>query len=194
MPTKSKIAKYWLYQRVKHRSYDDLSNFEKKIVAQDIGEPSCWACGYHENGKYDFQALPNEDPKKALSRAFKTWNNASFLQRCHIVPKSKGGTDNSDNLLLLCKSCHQESPDVTNPTFMKRWVIKKKSHDCDLYIRIKEMLDDPRNKGLVEHIVSNKDDFYEYACQNGGAHFGIKMKNETKVCLLESFFEDTKKV
>lgn len=43
---------------------------------------TCWHCGYFE--------LPH-------------------LERCHIVPKHCGGSDDVSNLHLLCKRCHQVS-------------------------------------------------------------------------------------
>ena len=53
-----------------------------------------------------------------VSKATKTivskiWNNkcaccgnVDYLEFHHIIPKSKGGSDNSDNIILLCACCH----------------------------------------------------------------------------------------
>lgn len=52
-------------------------------------ERHCWRCGYERN-----------------------------LQRCHIIPDSLGGKDEPSNLVLLCKRCHAEGPNVTDPEIM----------------------------------------------------------------------------
>jgi len=46
----------------------------------DIGD-HCWACGYDDN-----------------------------LNICHIKPKMLGGDENPDNLVILCRDCHNEAP------------------------------------------------------------------------------------
>ncbi|PHM10742.1 HNH endonuclease [Nostoc sp. 'Peltigera malacea cyanobiont' DB3992] len=53
----------------------------------------CWRCGYQ-----------------------------SRLQRCHIVPHSRGGSETPSNLVLLCRRCHREAPNVTDPRFMWIWL------------------------------------------------------------------------
>lgn len=40
------------------------------------------------------------------------------LQRCHIIPRSLGGTEEPSNLVLLCAQCHSEAPNVNDPEFM----------------------------------------------------------------------------
>ncbi|MCL2094987.1 HNH endonuclease [Candidatus Saccharibacteria bacterium] len=44
------------------------------------------------------------------------------LQRCHIVPVSLGGKDEPANLVLLCKRCHEEGPNVTDVDIMWDWI------------------------------------------------------------------------
>ena len=46
----------------------------------------------------------------------------SRLQRCHIVPRSRGGTATVDNLVLLCRRCHREAPNVPDQRFMWIWL------------------------------------------------------------------------
>ncbi|MEH2168064.1 MAG: HNH endonuclease [Nostoc sp.] len=53
----------------------------------------CWRCGYQ-----------------------------SRLERCHIVPDSLGGLDAPSNLVLLCRRCHGEAPNVADPHFMWIWL------------------------------------------------------------------------
>ena len=44
------------------------------------------------------------------------------LQKCHIVPKSLGGSDEVTNLVGLCGYCHDEQPDVDDPRETWRWI------------------------------------------------------------------------
>jgi hypothetical protein len=52
------------------------------------------------------------------------------LQRCHIVPKSLGGPDAPENLVLLCRQCHAEAPNVADSEFMWTWL---KAHAVPFY-------------------------------------------------------------
>lgn len=51
--------------------------------------------------------------KSTKTKILKLWNQAcsicgnnDFLEFHHIVPKEKGGTDDYDNIILLCACCH----------------------------------------------------------------------------------------
>ena len=44
------------------------------------------------------------------------------LERCHIIPASLGGKDEPSNLVLLCKRCHLENPNVNDPEIMWDWL------------------------------------------------------------------------
>lgn len=44
------------------------------------------------------------------------------LQRCHIVPRALGGSEEPRNLVLLCGQCHAEAPNVADPDFMWKWL------------------------------------------------------------------------
>ena len=44
------------------------------------------------------------------------------LERCHIVPDSIGGKDEPSNLVLLCKRCHADGPNVDDPEIMWDWI------------------------------------------------------------------------
>lgn len=58
-------------------------------------ETRCWRCGYEGR-----------------------------LERCHIVPSALGGADEPHNLVLLCKRCHREAPNVADPRYMWIWLRK----------------------------------------------------------------------
>ncbi len=44
------------------------------------------------------------------------------LERAHIVPASLGGRDEPSNLVLLCRRCHLENPNVSDPEIMWDWI------------------------------------------------------------------------
>jgi ribosomal protein L37E len=64
----------------------------------------CWRCGY-----------------------------SSRLERCHIVPKSLGGSDDPSNLILMCKRCHKEAPNVKDKNFMWTWIENDHGKMYDTY-------------------------------------------------------------
>lgn len=52
------------------------------------------------------------------------------LHRCHIIPRALGGSNDPSNLVLLCKQCHEEAPNVVDPEFMWIWL---RAHAADFY-------------------------------------------------------------
>ena len=46
------------------------------------------------------------------------------LEKCHIIPKALGGSDQPSNLVLLCIRCHREAPNFPDPNFMWLWIKK----------------------------------------------------------------------
>lgn len=55
------------------------------------------------------------------------------LQRCHIIPDSQGGTDEPSNFVLLCKTCHAEGPNVSDPDIMWDWIAAYSTSIGNLY-------------------------------------------------------------
>lgn len=90
IPTKVQIFQHW-------RDWLDRNGF-------DWGEPSCWACGRWWGTKYDARSGSTGDIRRAWTRV--------PLQRCHIVPRSLGGSDDPENLFLMCRECHDQAPDT----------------------------------------------------------------------------------
>ena len=64
-------------------------------------ETHCWRCGCRKN-----------------------------LERCHIVSDALGGQDEPANIVLLCKRCHAEGPNVSDPEIMWDWI---KAYKVPLY-------------------------------------------------------------
>ena len=75
----------------------------------DWGEARCFACGLDSKAEF------SQDTKIA-----------KHLQKCHIIPKALGGSYEPDNIVLLCKHCHEESPDVADSTVLLKWIYKKR--------------------------------------------------------------------
>jgi hypothetical protein len=44
------------------------------------------------------------------------------IQRCHIVPKSLGGSNTADNFVLLCDYCHNLAPNINDDNQMWKWI------------------------------------------------------------------------
>jgi len=44
------------------------------------------------------------------------------FQKCHIVARQFGGSDDVSNIVPLCSSCHDEAPDVPDPQAMWDWI------------------------------------------------------------------------
>jgi HNH endonuclease len=52
------------------------------------------------------------------------------LQRCHIIPRALGGSEEPSNLVLLCGQCHAEAPNVADSAFIWTWL---REHAVSLY-------------------------------------------------------------
>ncbi|WP_338554628.1 HNH endonuclease signature motif containing protein [Paenibacillus sp. KS-LC4] len=64
----------------------------------------CWRCGYEKS-----------------------------LEKCHIIPDSLGGEDKPSNLVLLCKRCHLENPNIADPDIMWDWIRAYKTPFYDTF-------------------------------------------------------------
>lgn len=68
--------------------------------------------------------MGNEERPEDLAKA---WGGEG-LDRCHLIPRAKGGPDTPDNLVLLCSECHKEAPDCLDPNIMLRWIARRESY------------------------------------------------------------------
>lgn len=62
--------------------------------------------------------VPWEDAHRSCWRC----GDADSLQRCHLVPESRGGTTDPSNLVRLCLRCHREQPNVDDPAMTWAWL------------------------------------------------------------------------
>lgn len=95
------VAKREAQRRKKAQKWvlDSVSYWSGKVDESDIGcdwdsaDIRCWRCGYLRS-----------------------------CQRCHIVPRSLGGSDDVSNIIPLCADCHDEMPNVLDPLEVWRWI------------------------------------------------------------------------
>ena len=109
LPAKSEIFDYW------------KSRLSEHGIFIDWGEPGCWACGFHYGDKYDIR-----NSNAGRDAIFRCWDRIP-LQRCHIVPRSLGGSDSPDNLFLMCRECHDHAPNTPFPEIFFEWA-RAQSH------------------------------------------------------------------
>jgi hypothetical protein len=82
----------------------------------DKWQPYCWACDQIWHGIYD----------RKRGEYWKAWERAP-LQKCHIVPKSLGGSFEPSNFVLMCKECHDLAPNTNSPEIFFEW-LKNQNH------------------------------------------------------------------
>jgi hypothetical protein len=116
------------------------------------------------------------------------------LQRCHIIPKALGGSDSADNLILLCRNCHREAPDVNDSAFMLRWLeATMHCHEIRVFQEVleevfnvigREWLSNPSPEDFDEDkFVNNFKDVYK---TETSTHCGITSKSTSAYALIET--------
>ena len=102
MPSVATIVKYWRAQDAP--------------IAVDWNRAGeyCWRCARELNRGTSDKHSEDDDCR----------------HKSHIVPRALGGSDDASNLIVLCRWCHAQAPDVADPAFMWEW-LKKTSLGCD---------------------------------------------------------------
>jgi hypothetical protein len=110
------------------------------------------------------------------------------LERCHIVPRSLGGPDGAENLVLLCFQCHREAPNVTDRSFMWLWLRKHKAPFYDTYwtnrgIEEFEKLYKRKPFSSCSHEISNEriSELMREYMRKTSHHFGEEILNPSTV-------------
>jgi hypothetical protein len=113
--THSKIARYWMQWEIDNKQVPPFGDF-------DWGEPSCMACKYsNEEWEAKTEARKHKLNMENLDHVSWTWNDTT-LERCHIVPRYMGGSDDVENLVLMCGKCHAQHPDWAEPEKTFAWM------------------------------------------------------------------------
>lgn len=181
VPSKWKIAEYW-------NTSPRRTHFAPHLL---LDEPCCFTCGW-------FSERWSQTTPQA------SWQRAN-LERAHIIPRSLGGPGDASNLLLLCRPCHQESPDWIDPEQMARWVATREerpSREVETFVAwlaAAEKAPDFRDalasvaaeEGATERVFEVLQDLLGRA----GTHFGIGFSQGTRVAVLQTAADEiTKRV
>ncbi len=110
-PTHGQIVQYWIAA--------ERAGIPHPWGWFDWGEPGCFACGL-----YDPDAPAWDDAwKESDYRIRALWNaHHHYLDRCHVIPKCRGGSLDPSNFVLLCSECHRVSPEGDEPENLFRWM------------------------------------------------------------------------
>ncbi|MEW1922722.1 MULTISPECIES: HNH endonuclease [unclassified Streptomyces] len=172
VPSKWIIANFW----AESQKIDQFAPYLQ------LDEPCCFACGWF-----------SEYWKKATPQA--SWRRAT-LERAHIVPRSLGGSDDASNLLLLCRPCHEESPDWSDPEQMARWIAARDdrpSKEVETFVSwLAAAEKSPEFKEAVASIatVPGANDrvmeLLQKLLQQAGTHFGVGFSQGTREAVLRA--------
>jgi 5-methylcytosine-specific restriction endonuclease McrA len=108
MPTKGDIVNYWIKWETDKKQIPPWGDW-------DWGEPACMACTRWLEGW--------DDPETIRGK----WNSTKGLERCHVIPRYLGGTDDVSNLVLMCPKCHQNQPDDLDPEITYMYMRERSS-------------------------------------------------------------------
>ena len=173
---KSNKTKPWI-----KKSWDYHSQYISELdVAPDWGDwetdwNMCWCCG----------------------------QRTSHLQRCHIVPKSLGGTFEPHNIVPLCGACHDEAPDVIDKNIIFEWIKEQQNpmsglglgkywHLYDTLLEGATRLHDKYGKIDEEELKNLIKANYEKTSVHGGQtkSKGLYWKNSTREWIMKRSFKD----
>jgi hypothetical protein len=169
LPSKGEIMLYWKDWLMKN--------------CFDVGEPSCWACRRWWNTKYDVQ-----DSKASWDDLKKLWDKVAPLQRCHIIPRSLGGTDDASNLFLMCRECHDLAPDTNSREMFFKWVESQnwcKRWDAEIQENLQAFGVKKEDLPLINTIITSSE-FERWAKDKMGIHgnqkgYGLELKVSTLI-------------
>lgn len=88
---------------------------------------------YYRNNNIIDDALLNFDWCDANNVCWNCGKVTKYTQRCHIIGKQYQGNDTPSNYVLLCHTCHENSPDMNNKYIMWDWIKSNKNKIFQLY-------------------------------------------------------------
>lgn len=138
LPSISRIVRFW-YRWAKFfvnncdspRS-EGLPAFARDLFI-DLGEPFCFACRTRY-AEWEFLIVNNHEQARNLAELYNHWNLLP-LERAHIIPRSRGGSNRIRNFVLLCRDCHREAPDAIDSFVMLKWLQNRKPFLATKYFR-----------------------------------------------------------
>lgn len=152
---------------IKNKKNEIVEYWFKRVNESDLSVDAseaherCWRCGYKSN-----------------------------LECCHIIPRSLGGSDLPSNLVLLCKRCHIENPNVNDPEIMWDWIRAYRTPLYDTFWVIegfkeyefiygKSVIEEIIESNIFDEEIFNKQLKEEF--RNTSMHFGHSYLNRATV-------------
>ena len=115
-PSQQKIIQYyWDHRRGginHHDAYDTTVKPRHLFDLFDFEQPRCMACRCKGPRS---EVYEGDSGIKGVMKHWGKNNGGGFLERAHIIPKSRGGSDDPSNFVLLCSQCHHENPNYGGP-------------------------------------------------------------------------------
>jgi hypothetical protein len=90
-------------------SITSIVSYWNKEYSDDLNSSFCWGCGF----------------------------NVKHLERAHLLSRANGGSDDSDNLVLLCRFCHSHVQEYFTFTQSESDKVKSMILDGMPFFRIK---------------------------------------------------------
>lgn len=191
--TKRQIAKWWYsygMRVTRSGKFDRLPLFVQRLIV-DMGEPNCWGCDRQlgcDIGEW-------EGYRGTWESMLDNYNRLP-VERAHIIPVARGGSDAPNNLLLLCRGCHQDSPDTTNPHYMFGWLNNRpkalfKKRVNELYEACESIGILPRAyvnmKTILMLMPEENEKWLEHSCKMSVAHFDVYALASEAATMLDYF-------
>jgi 5-methylcytosine-specific restriction endonuclease McrA len=192
MPKASQIVEFWFRWGELH-SKEGLSGqlpaFVQDLII-DLGEPFCFSCRTRFVGR-KFVATKTTATLPGLTALYKHWNKLP-LERAHIIPLSRGGSNRLRNLLLLCRTCHRDAPDVVDSSIMLTWLQNRKQ--TLLNRRLREWVEACSQIGVDPELVFKqrieirekwRDEFKAFSLDFSVPHFDTYSTASEVACIIE---------
>lgn len=150
---------------------EDILNYWKNTFwwLEDLEKPCCFVCGAHHSN--------------------------SKLEKAHLIPAAFGGEKTLDNLVLLCRRCHEKAPNIAaSKDIMIRW-IKEEYEKRDWFLNCdKESIEKLTESALtILNKLSNDDIYYaKFIIQDINRFIQDQLKNNTLFLGLKNANENTK--
>ena len=122
VPSRKQISEFWRDKYIS-KDFEIIDYYEEEAIPVifDWGEPECWACGKFNEKIYD---NPKYDELISGKNLMRIWDlpEVKYLQKAHIISRMLGGKSIPSNYFLLCKKCHQESPDFIESRYFYAYI------------------------------------------------------------------------
>ena len=106
------------------------------------------------------------------------------LEKCHIIPQSRGGTDGPENIIPLCRACHDEMPNVSNAKAVWDWIKEERATFYGGSFWTDRALNIAKTKGFDINLFNLEK--YQRVRGASANHFGGQNVNTIVWCLLEA--------